>query len=234
MLSRAWLVSALPLLLSFSRALHAQGTGSISGTIRDSVTGAPIRDAKAAVPASGRYGRESTDSLGRYTLDGVPAGTWSVEFHCPSRTLLGRSLARRTGTVAANAVLRLDIHAPPGWCVEPDSGSRVGVFRGHYSFGFEESRFVPCPDSSAGLAKGLLPGEHVVEPSAWVNFTSTAQRQRVRWPKPLENERYPRYFVRWQGTLTGPGTYGHLGVSAFAFTADTILEVRRPEATDCR
>lgn len=224
----------LACILVHGAALTAQNAGTIRGAVTDSVSGAPVIGARAAALESGRFGRVSTDSAGRYVLDHVPAGTWVVQLHCPSRTLLGRNLARRTVTVPARGDVVLDVRVPPGGCFEPDSSSRTGIFSGHYTAGFESSGFVPCHDASRGLADGLLPGQHLFEPSAWVTMSSTEQRQRIRWPKVRAGEAYPRFFVRLHGTLSGPGKYGHMGVSSHGLAVDSVIQVRRPRSGDCK
>ena len=218
-------------------ALHpaaGQTTGTIRGAVTDGVTGAPVVGAKVAAPGSGRAGRVLTDSAGRYVLDRVRSGTWTVVFNCPSRTLLGRKLVERQVAVAAAGEAIVNVVVPPDGCFEPDSASRSGEFRGHYAFGFEESRFVPCLDSALGPEGVLLPGEHLVEPSAWVEFSKTAQRQPLKWPGLGDHHYYARYYVAWRGTLIGPGMYGHMGVSSFAFVVDSVLEVRLPSRDDCQ
>ena len=200
----------------------------------DSATDKPVVGAKAAALRSGRAGRALTDSAGRYVLDRVPPGSWAVVFNCPSRTMLGRKLAERQVTVAAAGEVIVNVVVPPGGCFEPDSTSRAGEFRGHYSFGFEESSFVPCRDSTLGPDGVLLPGEHLFEPSAWVSFSEAARRQQLNWPEVGDSHDYPRYYVVWRGTLTGPGMYGHMGVSDFEFVVDSVLDVRLPRRDDCR
>lgn len=110
--------------------------------------------------------------------------------------------------------------------------TRSGVFSGYYTRGFETSEFVPCP--SDNWAPSDSRGTPYDWP-AWVVWTERSLTRTVTWP-PVERDRNrnPRYFVRWQGTVDGPGRYGHMGVSSFQFQVDELLEVRAPSATDCR
>ena len=68
-------------LLIFASALHAQTTGStIAGSIVD-VRGAAVANAAVTVrnDATGAVKTARTDANGRYAVDGLPAGTYSVE-----------------------------------------------------------------------------------------------------------------------------------------------------------
>ena len=70
--------------------------------------------------------------------------------------------------------------------------------------------------------------------SAWVVGSKVA-RGSVKWPQAKgEEEANSSYYVRWQGTVVGPGHYGHLGGSPFLFRVDSILEVRSVGDDDCR
>lgn len=213
-----------------SQASH----GVIRGQVTDSATGAPVPDAKAAVGCAGCFGRHSTDSLGRFLIPDVPPGTHVVEFHCPSRTDLGRELTNREITVAPGAVINMHVDVPPGGCYEPAYSERRGTFRGRFTSGLESSEFEPCLDREVGLVDGLLPGKHLYTPSVWVEFPDSTY-EHADWPDdvPLDDWGSRQYFVVWHGTLEGPGTYGHLGVSSFVFYVDSIHSVRPAGPADC-
>jgi hypothetical protein len=231
------LTAALALLLISAGDSAAQTRGVLHGTVLDSLTSVPLIDALVTAICSGCIGRNSTDSTGRYRIDTLPAGAVTVVVHCPSRTLLGRELLQQEITVAESADTRFDVRVPPGACAEPPYAERSGTYRGHYTPGFESSRFIPCPDSTVGLTVGLLPGKRLFPPSAWAVFSPRAREQGApAWPTdaPRDDWGNPTFFVLWQGTLRGPGTYGHMGVSEFSFTVDSVLVVRRPSGSDCR
>ena len=115
------------LLLSGTAA--AQGPGRITGTVTDSALGRGLSNAQIAV--SGTRLRGETDDQGRYTVAGVPAGTYTVE---------ARRIGYRRGTVTnvvvtdggtatadfalVTAPLTLEAVVTTG-VVDPTSGTRV-------------------------------------------------------------------------------------------------------------
>jgi iron complex outermembrane receptor protein len=85
------------LVLFAGTALHAQATGSIEGTILD-VQGKGVFNAAVTVKngAAGIAGTVKTDASGHYSVDGMPAGTYTVEV-----TASGFATGSRTGVVLA-------------------------------------------------------------------------------------------------------------------------------------
>jgi hypothetical protein len=71
------------------RAVPATATtGTITGKITDAVTGNPLANncnvevyAENAATSSSYYNEDCTDSTGKYTITGVPAGTYTVTFY---------------------------------------------------------------------------------------------------------------------------------------------------------
>lgn len=102
----------------------------------------------------------------------------------------------------------------------------VPVFSGHYRYGFEVASFtqcgaveqwwVDCGDSDA--CKPL---------NDYIAVNDIDRRS--------ANLGFPggRVFVRWQGTLSEPGRYGHMGGYKRQFTVQRILEIRQPGPSDC-
>jgi hypothetical protein len=234
--TRHALVPVMFAFLLFEPALAgAQESGIVRGTIRDRSTGAPVVGASVMARCPGCYGRRSTDSLGRYELTRLPSGTHPLELYCPSRTTLGRELAKLEVAVARGSVTVVNYEVAPGACYEPPYSERKGVFRGHWVSGFESSDFTPCPDSSLGIGNELLPGKRLFGSSAWARLSPGARSQSIDWPDgaPTDRSGNPRYFVAWSGTLKGPGTYGHMGVSEFEMLVDSIVLVKIPGDDDC-
>src|SRR5262245_13395444 len=69
-----------------------------------------------------------------------------------------------------------------------DFPSRTGVFRGHYSTGFEESAFQPCGSKQRW----------------WVEVDDRAE---PGWSRAIAAHNR-RSYVEWRGTRTGKGRYG--------------------------
>jgi hypothetical protein len=105
----------------------------------------------------------------------------------------------------------------------------VGLYRGNYTSGLEESRFIPCaPITALRAPAGVSRGG-----SIWVTFTDSAFRNSAaRWPAQVDSF-YPSFYVRWRGAVIGPGTYGHLGVAAYLMRVDRVVEIRNPSPRDC-
>jgi len=213
----------------------AQPRGTLRGTITDSVTGAPVVDARVAIWCAGCYGRYPTDSAGHYRLDRLPAGRATFEAHCPSATGLGAEITQQEVEVGAGGETILDLRVRRGHCAEPAYSERPGVFRGYWTPGFESSAFVPCADSALGVPAPLLPGKRLFRPKAWAEVAPDAMR-RISWPRdaPVSSDGNATYFVTWRGVLKGPGTYGHMGVSEFSMVVDSVISVHPGGPSDCR
>src|SRR5216117_2012295 len=81
---------------------RAQDTGTIAGVVRAQETGAPLRDVRITV-AGTRFDAR-TDSAGRYTITGVPPGTYRVQ-----ALIIGYGLGEVAGvTVAAGQTASAD------------------------------------------------------------------------------------------------------------------------------
>ena len=81
---------------------RAQDTGTIAGVVRAQETGAPLRDVRITV-AGTRFDAR-TDSAGRYTITGVPPGTFRVQ-----ALIIGYGLGEVAGvTVAAGQTASAD------------------------------------------------------------------------------------------------------------------------------
>jgi hypothetical protein len=223
--------------LASSAILPAQSSGSISVSVTDSTSGAAVVGARVAIGCQGCYGRYPTDSTGHYRFKQVPAGTFRIEFHCPSRTLLGAQILERMVAVSPGEESLINVRVPEGRCSEPPYSERSGVFRGYWTPGFESSAFVPCADSVLRVPAPLLPGKHLFAPSAWADFALS-----VKWPRemgglanaPKDEYGNSTYFVVWRGVLKGPGQYGHMGVSDFSMVVDSVLAVSFRGPANCR
>ena len=215
---------------------QAQAPGTVRGAVTDSATGQPVRGVLVAINCPSCYGRHPTDSAGRYAVAQVTPGSWRLEAHCPSRAYVGAEIAQRTVAVSAGAETVVNIVVPPGRCAEPPYAETAGIFRGYWTPGFESSAFYPCADSTLGVAAPLLPGKRLFMPYAWATLLPAARGRQIAWPKnaPLDGWNNPTYFVIWHGVLKGPGSYGHMGVSAFSMVVDSIVDVSVRGPGNCR
>ena len=201
--------------------------GTLRGTIADRATRAPlpgfgVAEALLWAPRS--------DSLGRYTSR-VRSGLHWVRVFCPSRTWTHvQTLDSVRVRISPDSTTVLHLLVNPASCTEPPLDSVDAEFVGHFSTGFEENRFVPCPGSLAAVPGGVLYGENL----AWVRFDSAAAGTGPRTrPAPDTSGYGDRYFVRWRGRLVGPGNYGHMGISPYLLTVYRILDIRTPAPGDC-
>lgn len=79
---------------------RAQGGGTVSGTVRDQATQQPLQDAQVSVVGTQRGA--ATDQQGRFTISGVPAGTYQIRAR-----RIGYTLGQQSVTVGAGATATL-------------------------------------------------------------------------------------------------------------------------------
>jgi hypothetical protein len=115
----------------------------------------------------------------------------------------------------------------------PGFRTETRVFSGYYTPGFESSKFVPCANDTWVLTSDSL-SKHFWEPSAWVTWSKKVKGT-FTWPRDVRPDEYgnPTFFVRWYGSMTGPGRYGHMGVSDFLFKVDSVLAIEMPRKESC-
>lgn len=223
-----------------ARQPSAEQGPAIRGTVYDSATGRPAPRVLIArvAPRQGHAAVATSDTLGAYRLGGLQPGKNVIAFRCPTRGFpAGRQFAERVVHVAAGADRVVDFRLGLSGCVEPPVDTIRGEFRGQYTAGFESSVFVPCTPFS-DLTGTAYEGRDV---EAWVTFSEAARQQvqATRWPdvEPRSygtSYEYRTYHVRWRGTLTGPGSYGHLGGALYGLEVGEVLEVRAEPPADCR
>jgi hypothetical protein len=96
-------------------APRTSGT-SISGVVRDSISGAPLTGAIVQLVSADSlpdFVRSSfSDSLGRYTLTDVPDGRFTIGFEHPLLDSLGVEPTLRQVVVARHRAVRFDLAAP--------------------------------------------------------------------------------------------------------------------------
>jgi hypothetical protein len=239
---RLRIILALALVTGFVSAspIAAQRpSGGLTGVIRDSVSMKPLEKLWACAQVQGvpSYSPRcvQVDSAGRYRLDSLPPLHTPVRVMC---TWIGRQMGILIGLdtipVPVSGYATHDMTVPTTGC-DPRPVRRVkGIFRGHYTPGFESSEFIPCPSDS-----WIIPGDSIQPSSpfasAWATWPDKRFSASPPWPKaPRGRSGNATYFVRWRGTVVGPGNYGHMGMSGFEFMIDSLLEIRAPGRRDCR
>ena len=109
----------LTLTLTLARAAEAQsdGVGRIDGVVFDSVHARPLAGVQVvAVGTASRSdvrGAATSDSTGRYRIDSLPAGRYSVAFESALLDSLEITLSPREATVGPGSVATLDLAMPP-------------------------------------------------------------------------------------------------------------------------
>jgi hypothetical protein len=217
-----------------------EGASAVHGRVLDAASGRPIRDAWVCARIRVDEGDPvpvctSADSTGRYRLASLPGGPHPLTVTCPTDGPDDRTLAAATVPVPDSAAVERDWRVAGARCLRQASRLVSGDFDGHYTAGFETSLFVPCPAdrwTRPGRAVGDAPGgPH----QAWVTPRDTAVFAAIDWPPTPDGHSSGdvRYFVRWRGTVEGPGRYGHMGLSAFQLTVDSVMELRIPDDDDC-
>jgi hypothetical protein len=209
---------------------HVYNLSAIYGKVYDSITGRPIP--RLPIEFESQKGLSFSDSLGWYLKFEAPVGQQVLVFRCPTRRRWwGRVFARRPVNIYPGEDDIVDLYVPLVGCDEPPETTREVETAGYYKYGFEASDFTPCaplpvPDLTGTAYEGA--GGDV-----WVEWDPKAEAPARPWPKPSNEDPWPTVFVRWQGRLTGPGSYGHLGVGLYRLTVTKVLEVRPPGDRDC-
>jgi len=174
-----------------------------------------------------------TDSVGSYSIDHVPLGRVPMAVVCERLRGFGKTVASDTLVVTEAGSLMKHWSVPTTGCDTRRIRRLSGIYRGRYTGGFEESDFAPCAQDAWFLPSDSLNVYPFDAGRAWAEFAKGTSIKRVR-KVPHNSWGSAIYYVRWRGTVTGPGHYGHMGVSAFQFQVDSILEMRAPRRSDCK
>jgi hypothetical protein len=194
--------------------------------VLDSSTGRPLlrtimwelRWSKAGHASIARPAQADTNGVLR--LDSVLAP--QVQIQCVSRAqrfqghLIADLDSIQMKAASGGDTLRLSIDGEP--CDRRELVKEYGSWIGHYVPGFESSDFRICGDTGRKI---------------WVQFAAGFwDRRQEKWPEGGDPF-YPRYFVHFRGRLVGPYSYGHLGVSDYELTVDSVVFVRLASPRDC-
>jgi hypothetical protein len=227
--------------ITYLQPLEAQSRlgvdrAAISGVILDSLFGRPPR--KTHICPSMRTGETwvagpcaEPDSIGRYRLDNLLLTTVHVGISCQTVRGGGKSLASETMDITEPKEIKRDWNVSTAGCDFRPMRRITKIFTGLWTPGFEASEFIPCPvDSWALPTDSLAPNYYAQE--AWAMLGKGARVE--KWPNaPRDKWGNPQFYVEWRGTLEGPGHYGHMGMSAFSFIADSVIQMRARRRGDC-
>lgn len=202
---------------------------AVYGRITDSASGRPIPGVRMRVDSM--IGIPGSDTEGWYLLFGQRRGLRQVSFYCPSsRRLNWRKVATRVVSISPHTDSLVNFQITLTGCDEPPLHTWTAEFRGHYTSGFESSDFTPCEKKLERLDGTAYEAENQY---VWVEAFAPGAAKGIKWPK-QNDPYYPNYYVRWRATVTGPGSYGHMGVGMYEMRVERALEVREPRADDCK
>ena len=218
-------LALLSLLASVAHAQSASGPlGEITGVMRDSVTKATIvrgsicTEFVSGSPAQLRVHCAGPDELGRYRIDSVPAGTFTLRAQCSGGTLFtGRRLGEKVVTVVPGASITWDIEASATGCDQRPMERLRRRFSGlYYTDHFETSWF-------------LIDGR--TDQHAVADFThNTGWPEGFHWPQDSSLTHCLR--VTFAGTLIGP-LYNNRDEMVYSFMVDTTVGAKAVVQEEC-
>jgi hypothetical protein len=234
----AFLVTPLPNAVVRAQARALPRAGVIRGTVFDSASGLAVRRTSVCAyvhhsPSALEYRCALVDTLGTYRLDSLPIAGVRITVQCATIVGIGKELATDSITFGDSFQVQRTWTVSTVGCDHRPVRRVTGVFRGHYTPGFESSEFVPCAADAWFIPGDSLDSYRIDARRAWATWRP-GDANKLKWPAvPLDDHGYPRYYVRWRGTVVGPGNYGHMGISPFEFLVDTVVEIRAPGPRDC-
>lgn len=204
-------------------------TSKVAVRIRviDNASGRPVADANISDLG---YLSRSTGDDGVYTGIALvePQGSFSIYCRAAKPFVAGDILATPHYSVIDGRIdMTIDVDATR--CGTPPSKRRAR-FAGMYAPEFESSLFFPCD----GLPKAT---ENPPDTShgVWADVPK-AVADELTWARTRESiiGEGDGFYVEWTGTLTGPGSYGHMGMSLYEFRAETVHDTSDKRPVSCK
>jgi hypothetical protein len=103
------------LLIAGSVRAQSQGMGTLTGTVKDEATQAPIPDVLVTASSARMQGQQvvKTDSTGTYLIPQLPPGTYAIVFEKKGY----KSFGEKGITLDADRMLRLNVSLHPATTV---------------------------------------------------------------------------------------------------------------------
>ncbi len=201
---------------------------AVYGRVVDSIHGTPVGG--LGIQSYAMLGAAFTDSAGWFVLSGLNPGAVTIFFRCPTerRLLFARRFGAQELSIASTTDTNVTFHVPMHQCVEPPIAESTGTFVGTYEAEFERFEFFPCrpfPTFPGTAYEGLAP-------RISVSLSERLRETGVAWPE-TGDLRTRSYFVRWHGTISGPGGYGHLSQSLYGLVVDSIISIESGTNAKC-
>lgn len=202
-------------------------------SVRDANTHRPVEGVLMDVEEARNPLRVRSDRDGIALVDtrGLPpAGELAI--HCPGH---GQSLRWPIRSPARDVRYQLKsgrgdlrVHVDLARCETPKIVSRKVRMRGMYVRGLESSQFHPCDGLPPGSAEFEF-GPH----SAWTEFTAAAEDEMAfaAWRERAFGDGI--LYVEWTGVLSGPGSYGHFGMSLYEMRVESVHDTGMSQPSDC-
>jgi len=132
------LCAVLILIAGLAVSAAAQQTGTVTGTLTNSLSGDPVPNALVSIeaPAFTRSGRSGSD--GKFSLADIPAGSYHLtvraDGYLPSRTEVTVAAGSQTSDIRINP----ELHFSEVTSVSPDSKSQFETFQATNVLGGQE------------------------------------------------------------------------------------------------
>lgn len=183
---------AAALLVGLASAGFAQQQGTIAGAVTDRVAGTPLAGVRVSVLGTNRSAVSNQE--GRYTLTGVPVGTYQVQ-----ASLIGYGAATNTAAVTAGGLETVDFGLRPAVVsldavVVTATGEERGRVMGNVVSTIKAADIVPL--SSVTNFSDLLSGRTAnVQVLASSGTVGAGTRVRIRGLNSLSLSNEPIYYV---------------------------------------
>lgn len=204
-------------------------TSKVAVRIRviDNASGRPVADANISDLG---YLSRSTGDDGVYTGTALvePQGSFSVHCRAAKPFVAGDILAEpRYSVIDGRIDMTIDVDAAR--CGPPPSKRRAR-FAGMYVPEFESSLFFPC-DGLPMAVENPSDTSHGI----WADVPKAVAGE-LTWARTRESMigAGDGFYVEWTGTLTGPGSYGHMGMSLYEFKAEAVHDTSDKRPASCQ